>query len=220
MLNDKKEELFAGSSSRLDRNFPSETKLERRNSITSSAANRLDRSRRNSGTYGSRTLLNSISTSTLHTNQTDFNTDDAAGFGTSIDEQMKIMEEIQRQQRRRSISRSRAVANDNDSSYRYRAKSSYTEYQSSTSNVEEVDSKNAGPPPNVPKRRARQNSVTFNTTPEQICTTKSNGSSSIVDRYKKNSEGGTYELHTMMKENFMKSILDRQEVLKWQFLPF
>ena len=196
MLNDKKEELFAGSSSRLDRNFPNETKLERRNSITHSA-NRLDRSRRNSGTFGSRTHLDSISTSSLHTTQTDFNTDDAAGFGTSIDEQMKIMEEIQRQQRRRSISRSRAT-NDNDSSssssYRFRAKSSYTEYQSSTPNIEEVDSKNAGPPPNVPKRRARQNSVTFNTTPEQICTTKSNGSSSIVDRYKKNSDGGMYGL--------------------------
>ena len=205
MLNDKKEELFAGSSSRLDRNFPSETKLERRNSITSSAANRLDRSRRNSGTYGSRTLLDSISTSSLHTNQTDFNTDDAAGFGTSIDEQMKIMEEIQRQQRRRSISRSRAVANDNDSSYRYRAKSSYTEYQSSTSNVEEVDSKNAGPPPNVPKRRARQNSVTFNTTPEQICTTKSNGSSSIVDRYKKNSEGEQQSSRASRRDEFIKT---------------
>ena len=205
MLNDKKEELFAGSSSRLDRNFPSETKLERRNSITSSAANRLDRSRRNSGTYGSRTLLDSISTSSLHTNQTDFNTDDAAGFGTSIDEQMKIMEEIQRQQRRRSISRSRAVTNDNDSSYRYRAKSSYTEYQSSTSNVEEVDSKNAGPPPNVPKRRARQNSVTFNTTPEQICTTKSNGSSSIVDRYKKNSEGEQQSSRASRRDEFIKT---------------
>lgn len=201
LLNDKREELFAD---RLDQNFASETKLERRNSITSST-NRLDRSRRNSGTWGSRNFTESLSQPSRGGGQ---DGDEACSFGTSVDEQRKILEEIQRQQRRRSISRSRMSDNDvgsSTSSYRYRAKSSYTEY--SSTNVEIPTEVTAAAAPEVPKRRTRKNSVTFETDQNITIAAVSKSSTSIVDRYRNTEEaaGTSHTSRTSRREEFMKT---------------
>ena len=83
-------------------------------------------------------------------------------YGTSVDEQRQILEEIQKQSRRRSISRNRAGENS-DTPYRHRAKSSYSDYNSVqekiTNQMQEPQLQT--PHPRRPERRNRQNSGTY-----------------------------------------------------------
>ena len=87
-------------SRQLDRNLSSESLIERRTSITS--INRLER--RNSGSWNS----NHLSKNILGIEDvTDLPDNTHNNFGTSVEEQRRILEEIQKSSRRRSISRNR-----------------------------------------------------------------------------------------------------------------
>ena len=117
-------------SRQLDRNLSSESLIERRTSITS--INRLER--RNSGSWNS----NHLSKNILGIEDvTDLPDNTHNNFGTSVEEQRRILEEIQKSSRRRSISRNRLenITTSSTSNNYYRAKSTeYTNFVQDDSN--------------------------------------------------------------------------------------
>lgn len=113
-------------SRQLDKNLSSESLIDRRASNTSSSSiNRLER--RNSGSWNSNYTANTniLGIEDVTDLPDDTNHND---FGTSVEEQRRILEEIQKNSRRRSISRNRlenitSISSTTSSNY-YRAKSS------------------------------------------------------------------------------------------------
>ena len=112
-------------SGQLERNRSSESIIERRTSITSASStmNRLER--RNSGSWNSNYVTKNI---LGIEDVTDLPDDNHNNFGTSIEEQRRILEEIQKTTRRRSISRNRLENITSSSNNHYRAISSNSEY--------------------------------------------------------------------------------------------
>ena len=121
---EKSEHILSGQ---LERNRSSESIVERRTSITSASStmNRLER--RNSGSWNSNYVTKNILGIEDVTDQPDGD-DNHNNFGTSIEEQRRILEEIQKTTRRRSISRNRLENITSSSNNHYRAKSSNSEY--------------------------------------------------------------------------------------------